>query len=665
MKATALITSTLLMSMVLLTLLVPVAVQPVAAQSPPSPPGSQPRLIPLAADTPVDKAFQHLEMVMDKCHQSFIVYTDSSDPCNHFAHRARLEAQDGITTMNDAFTGTVHSGATAIKNTFIGQGWGGWYLQNGVLLDDDVEPRPNWGDYPDAGYDLTGATELTFWARGEEGGETVEFFAFGVGRDPNYGFPTGKPFPGSSAKVTKCGLVGRDPGASPCFTTLTNTWQRYTIPLIDLDLSYVLGGFAWVTNDVQNNNQSITFYLDDIQYDGPSRLDDPRFLLSFETLPSGDDFDLVLKNVGFTYDNALALIAFTAAGDGERARLLADAFVYCQAHDRYYTDGRLRNTYQAGDLKVPPGWTPNGREGTCRMPGWWDPESESWFEDPEFVGSGTGNIAWAMIALLNYYEKWGGEQYLTSVITMGNWIETHTHDTRGAGGYTGGYTEWEPTPTKFLWKSTEHNIDLYVAFERLYLITNDEKWQERAQHARNFVEAMWNDGEGFYWTGTGEDGETINETVIPLDGQTWTLMAFGANERTRRAIDYAESNHHATYAYDNGLYEGFDFNTDRDGPWAEGTGQMVVSYCILDEDVKAQHYLTELEEIQATDPNGNGKGIVAAPFDAVTTGFNWEYFQRLHVGATAWFIFAELCHNPYWPPSIRSLYFPIVVREYH
>ncbi|MCS7227317.1 MAG: hypothetical protein NZ821_10035, partial [Gloeomargarita sp. SKYB31] len=201
------------------------------------------------------------------------------------------------------------------------------------------------------------------------------------------------------------------------------------------------------------------------------------------------------------------------------------AFVYAQQNDRFYTDGRLRDAYQAGDLVAPPGWTPNDRVGTARLPGWWDEDNQQWHELG--AGSTTGNLAWAMLALLNYYEKYGGDPYLEAAAALGNWVEAHARDTRGAGGYTGGYEGEEPSPTRLLWKSTEHNLDLYVAFERLYRITGESVWRERAEHARQFVEAMWNDEAGFYWTGTLDDGVTINSQAVPLDAQTWALLAFG------------------------------------------------------------------------------------------------------------------------------------------
>lgn len=643
-------------------------ISPSATLTPSAPPGlDSSSAAPSAGNWPEvlfswEKAHRHLAEAMDKYHRAFDVYIDASAGGNHFVHLAKM---GGGVTIHSSFTETVHSGTTSIRNTFEPSffvSWGGLYFQNGVLLPGDTAPRDNWGDYPNAGYDLRGATRLTFWARGARGGERVEFFAFGIGRNPENGIPQkGKDYPDSSPKATLCGLVGRDPGATPCFVTLTADWRPYTITLDGLDLSYVIGGFGWVTSATENSDQPITFYLDDIRYNLP-RPNELRFLLSYGTLPTPLAFDLTHRNIAFTYDNALALIAFTALGDQERARLLADAFVYAQEHDRFYTDGRLRDAYQSGDLVAPPGWTPNGREGTVRLAGWWDEASQQWHEIA--LGSTTGNLAWAMLALLNYYGKYGGEKYLNAAIALGNWIEAHTRDTRGAGGYTGGYEGEEPNPAKVLWKSTEHNLDLYVAFERLYRITGDTVWRERAEHARNFVEAMWNNEEGFYWTGTLDDGVTVNTQTVPLDTQTWSLLAFGPNERTRRAIAYAETHHWTAW----GNYEGFDFNDDQDMPWFEGTGQMVVAYWALGETGKARRYLDELREVQATAPNGNGLGIVAAPADGLTTGFGWAYYNRLHIAATAWFLFAEGRYNPYWPTAFspgQQAYLPLVLRGKH
>ena len=35
-----------------------------------------------------------------------------------------------------------------------------------------------------------------------------------------------------------------------------------------------------------------------------------------------------------------------------------------------------------------------------KLSGWWDDKQNRWVEDPYQVGSDTGNMAWAMLALL-------------------------------------------------------------------------------------------------------------------------------------------------------------------------------------------------------------------------------------------------------------------------
>ena len=580
-------------------------------------------------------ALEHLEEIMDKYHSDFDVYTDLSAAGNHFVMPAKVGEDAEI---NPGCFENPHNGATCIENKFNGtdDSWGGWHLMNGVLEGEETQPKQNWGEYPDAGFNLTGATELVFWARGDEGGERVEFFAFGVGRDPDTGNPTA-PYPDSSLKKS----LG--------YQTLGNEWQQYIIELGDADLSYVLGGFGWVTNAPENNNNPITFYLDDIKYD-KERLGEPRFLVSYELLSADEP---VLKNTAFTYDTALVLLSFLANGteeDLERAGIIGDALVYAINHDRHFNDGRLRNAYQGGDLKLFPGWTPNGGEDTARLPGWWDVKNGTWCENGFSVSTHTGNVAWPSISLLSLYEETQEDAYLNASIRLCEWIEDECRDERGAGGYTGGYEGWETTannpegPTNVSWKSTEHNIDVYVAFARLYKLTGDEVWLERALHAKHFVEAMWDENEGHFWTGTAEDGATISKASIPADVNPWGLMAMGEINKYESGMGWVENN---CYMEADG-FKGFDFNNDTDGVWFEGTAHMVVAYQILGDETKANLYIGELRRAQKEANNTNGKGLVAASHDGVSTGFDWIYDARLHTGATSWFVFAELGYNPYW-----------------
>lgn len=143
-------------------------------------------------------------------------------------------------TFDDGWTENPHSKPTSIKITYSaarsqGEGWAGIYWQY---------PDKNWGDNPD-GRDLTGATKLTFWARGEKGGEKAEFKVGGI---------TGA-YPDSIKTPVSTDVV-----------VLSDKWQQYTIDLTGKDLSHVIGGFDWATSKDQNPYGS-TIYLDDIRYE--------------------------------------------------------------------------------------------------------------------------------------------------------------------------------------------------------------------------------------------------------------------------------------------------------------------------------------------------------------------------------------------------------------
>jgi hypothetical protein len=105
----------------------------------------------------------------------------------------------------------------------------------------------DWGT--EAGYEIpAGATKLTFSAMGAAGGEKVTF---------NAGY-TGPP-----TAATPCTDTIR---GSTNTLTLTTTWTAYSMTLSGGYPEGVLGAFAWEANAPGAAGTSITFYVDDIQY---------------------------------------------------------------------------------------------------------------------------------------------------------------------------------------------------------------------------------------------------------------------------------------------------------------------------------------------------------------------------------------------------------------
>ena len=112
-----------------------------------------------------------------------------------------------------------------------GDAWGGVLWQN---------PANDWGDKP-GGWNLTGAKKLTFWARGERGGEVVTFLV---------GSLKGKPYSDSADGSRRA--------------TLTKDWKPYAIDLTGKDLSRIKTGFGWTAAPT---GAGVTFWVDDVRFE--------------------------------------------------------------------------------------------------------------------------------------------------------------------------------------------------------------------------------------------------------------------------------------------------------------------------------------------------------------------------------------------------------------
>jgi hypothetical protein len=353
----------------------------------------------------------------------------------------------------------------------------------------------------------------------------------------------------------------------------------------------------------------------------------PVLLASYPTQHDGP-----LGAAAFTYDNAVTAIALVACHLPGEARRITDAMVLAMDHDRYWHDGRLRNAYAAGAVTA---------AAPIKLSGWWDAPAQRWMEDRYQVGSDTGNMAWAMLAMLTVQGATGDQRYLDGAVRIGRWVERRA-DTRGAMGFTGGEFGHEPAPTSNLWKSTEHNTDLAAAFDWLARLTGDRHWGERAQQARSFVGAMWNDYQGYFAVGSGDDGVQINP-LLALDAQIWPLLALpGASRQYHGALDTSERRLR--------FGAGYTYSTAGGGLWSEGSAQVAVLLALLQRDEAARSIVTALRGMRT--PAG---GYYASDVPATPTGFMLAtdpnqprvYFHLEHLGASAWLALYEQRYNPF------------------
>jgi hypothetical protein len=322
----------------------------------------------------------------------------------------------------------------------------------------------------------------------------------------------------------------------------------------------------------------------------------PLFLPSYPTAEDGP-----LRSVAFLYDDAVAAIALVGCGESGRARRIGDAMLAALDHDRAWHDGRLRNAYAAGPVHDFP----------VKLGGWWDKVQNRWLEDGYQVGSDSGNMAWAMLALLSLDGAQHDPRYRDGAVRIGNWVAGHG-DTRGAGGFTGGMSGWELAPKPLAWKSTEHNTDLAAAFALLSRRTGDPVWSDRARHAAAFVSAMWDEGCACFAVGTAEDGVTPNR-----------ILAVGA---------------------------GYSYSDAALGMWTEGTAQAALVAGLLGHGDAAASLSAAVAAQRA--PHG---GYFATGGAALATGFadptdskaQRFYYHMPHLAAAAWAALAEKGFNPF------------------
>ena len=164
---------------------------------------------------------------MDQFHNRYVVYDDVSSAGNHFFAYGKLPDQNAAVFVNGSWTESPHSGATAIQCIFTANGdnFGGFYFQNGILPNQATAPITNFGTVPNAGVNLAGAKSLTFWARGKNGGERIDFFMGGVGRNYRTGVQE-TPYPDSVRRLPEYGHLFQ----------LTSQWQPFSIDLAGADL---------------------------------------------------------------------------------------------------------------------------------------------------------------------------------------------------------------------------------------------------------------------------------------------------------------------------------------------------------------------------------------------------------------------------------------------
>ena len=347
------------------------------------------------------------------------------------------------------------------------------------------------------------------------------------------------------------------------------------------------------------------------------------------------------------YDNALAVIALTMAGEMERAKKIIDAVARMVE-----TDGRLWFSYNTHN-----DW-PNA-------------------QDSEGAIIRTGASAWMAYAILFYLKIQGHDapQYLGLSEKITDWLLTNqvldSSDPR-RGLVTGGVGSHElqlsPKENKVVevyhatpisWASIEHNIDLYFLLKDLVQITKKEKYKKALKILKEaLLERAWDKKEGQFIRGLRPEGKDM---AMALDCASWGAMLLKSMGETQKAelslrslkkyevTDPIQSIKGYRPYYKDLVYDEISLNKifyphhptkkwqDIEMVWSEGSLGSAMAYLKLNEIKNAKEVLLEMMKLQT-----QTGGLLYA-----TKDIPFQFSTSPSMAGTAWFVMTVLAYeNP-------------------
>ncbi|MGA2775575.1 MAG: hypothetical protein ABSE81_05880 [Candidatus Omnitrophota bacterium] len=337
-----------------------------------------------------------------------------------------------------------------------------------------------------------------------------------------------------------------------------------------------------------------------------------------------------VANWAFTYDQALAIQAFTYFGDFDRAKKVLNFFKVSPKSGRL-----VFNAYYA-----------NGGEPA------------------EYIVHCGPNI-WLGIAIVQYMHKTQDRSYLNLAEDIAAGIMALEDNEGGLRGGPG-----------VEWYSTEHNLDAYAFFNMLYKVTGKQIYAlTRDKILKWLIEHTYDTSAIPVKRGKGD-------ATIATDTYAWSIAAVGPEKLVEvgmnpdKIMQFAEENCavEVTYLRPEGRSiktKGFDFaakrNVARGGVVSsEWTAQMIISYKIMAAfhakmgqnkqaeiyRAKADEYLLQLSKMIISSPSPSGQGESCLPYatqECVDTGHGWITPKGSSTGSlsgTVYTIFAYYNYNP-------------------
>ncbi|WP_321575633.1 beta-1,3-glucanase family protein [Paenibacillus guangzhouensis] len=353
------------------------------------------------------------------------------------------------------------------------------------------------------------------------------------------------------------------------------------------------------------------------------------------------------KQIAYTYDQAVAAIAFMLKGDRVRAEKVLTKMSQFQD-----ADGSWINSY----------WWNNGYG--------------------EEIRKHVGPVAWMVMAYMTYEKKYGDLRFQPNVKKALDWAVTFQ---KANGGISGGRTQWDVpnTWTDEVWTSTEHNEDMYNVLKYYANVFQDRTtiYNNAADGVKNFLDnVVWNDSLK-RWNGGWKNNTNLIDPNVPLDVNPWGVLSMGltgtrdykqslafvdnangtgtvADPKYVHTLDYDGTNMMTAYDFD-WEYDCAEAVTPTGQPngnkcadiWFEGSAFMSTAHYMNGNTAKANAILDELIKKQGT----SGTLLGGLPYSLKGSNNNyWKMSQENCVSSTGWLIIAIARYNPFTGESLTA-----------
>ena len=345
-----------------------------------------------------------------------------------------------------------------------------------------------------------------------------------------------------------------------------------------------------------------------------------------------DSYESDGTNRAYLYDQALAIIAFTAAGEHSKAVSIMEIL-----QDLQQSNGVWYECYDASTFTTPAGLRKYN----------------------------TGPISWIVCAL-NFYEGVTSDSNYASVARAAlGWLEsmrvTDPCDERyGAIRYCDGPDCAFPQVI-----STEHNADAYSAFYWRGILDSNESYLLTANLILNYLaREMWGQSDNHncpydanvFWRG-------FNDCGWCTDCQSWTILSLGPfgpnNEQFHSSMGWIWfsqwGNTRVTQNFNNTILgvDGFKSCTDETYGyiWVETTDGVALTYYSICDWQKGDYFHQQMSRIVSAN-GGVPHTFSETNPETIRWPDNWRYNG---VAATCWYYFAENKINPFDLSSFNLL----------